>query len=201
MQGDPRRAALRGQVDRGHNTELTDMNMNRLIPPKDCDDLAYWLSCVVWDAIRDAQDAGMTENETAILLDVVARSCARRAGREPLRYIGTRSSDPPDLHERLLDAAMTARGELLPLVETRCVGFGEDDCAGWPRWVSANPDWVSNLAFKLEHDDDESVDYYHREWQWKAFDEDVRDEPSCQPWEMFPERFADPSTWCGAEVL
>ena len=181
------------------------MNMNRLIPPKDCDDLAYWLSCVVWDAIRDAQDAGMTEDETAILLDVVACSCARRAGREPLRYIGTRSSDSPDLHERLLDAAMTARGELLPSGETRCIGFGEVGCDGWPRWVVvdehrqyavalAEIGWIAGtVAIWTEDDGDREPLRCFREWEAADLENEVG---LC---EMFPSVFADPRTWCEAE--
>jgi hypothetical protein len=177
------------------------MNMDRLIPPKGCD-LAYWLSSVVWDAIRDARDAGMSDTDAAVLLDCIARACARQAGRPTHFYIGTRSSDPPDIFDELIAAATAARGELLPQVETRCVGFGEDECAGWPRWILLDAGWVGDLAFSLDDEDDESVDGYYRDWMCKAIADDAEDddEPSCQPWEMYPERFADPRTWCGAEL-
>lgn len=49
------------------------MNMNRLIPPPDCD-LATWLSSVVYDAIRDAKTAGLSDSDASVLLDIIARN-------------------------------------------------------------------------------------------------------------------------------
>lgn len=36
------------------------MNMDRKRPPKDCPDLAFWLSETINDAIRDAKEAGLS---------------------------------------------------------------------------------------------------------------------------------------------
>jgi hypothetical protein len=156
------------------------MNIDRLTPPKDCDDLPYWLSCVVWDAIRDARDAGMSDTDAAYLLDSIARTCARQA----------------DLYRA---TPATVRGALLPCAETRCVGFGEVDCDGWPRWSLTDPDWIANLAVFVEDPDDDSSDYYFREWSSTIDDDDYAPAADAKhpPWEMFPERFADPRTWCG----
>jgi hypothetical protein len=44
------------------------MNMNRLRPPPDCDDLALWLSGVINDAVRDAREAGLSSQEISMLL-------------------------------------------------------------------------------------------------------------------------------------
>jgi hypothetical protein len=47
------------------------MNMNRL-RPTGVKDLALWLSSVIHDAVRDAQEAGMSEGEAHRLLKTIA---------------------------------------------------------------------------------------------------------------------------------
>ena len=46
------------------------MNINRL-RPTGVKDLALWLSSVIHDAIRDAQEAGMSESEAHQLLKTI----------------------------------------------------------------------------------------------------------------------------------
>ncbi len=50
------------------------MHMNRRRPEKG-EDPANFLSGVVWDAIRDAREAGLEETEIHIMLSVIARRC------------------------------------------------------------------------------------------------------------------------------
>jgi hypothetical protein len=50
------------------------MNINRLTP-REGEDLPTWLSGVVYDAIRDAKTAGMSEQEAWMLISIIARSC------------------------------------------------------------------------------------------------------------------------------
>jgi hypothetical protein len=49
------------------------VNTDRLQLPKNCNDLALWLSGVVWDAIRDAKEAGLSDKDAWILLGCVDR--------------------------------------------------------------------------------------------------------------------------------
>lgn len=49
------------------------MNIDRLRPPKDCKDIDLWLSRVVWDAIRDAKEAGMSDASAHGLITIIAR--------------------------------------------------------------------------------------------------------------------------------
>jgi hypothetical protein len=50
------------------------MHMNRRRPAEG-EDLASFLSGVVWDAIRDAREGGLEESEIHIMLSVIARKC------------------------------------------------------------------------------------------------------------------------------
>jgi hypothetical protein len=53
------------------------MHMNRRKPEKG-EDLADFLSGVVWDAIRDAREAGLSEALVHIMLSGIARQCDPR---------------------------------------------------------------------------------------------------------------------------
>lgn len=55
------------------------MDMNRKRPPKDCEDLALWLSGTVNDAIRDATEAGLRRTEAAHIVLSLGRHAARVA--------------------------------------------------------------------------------------------------------------------------
>jgi hypothetical protein len=66
-------------------------------------------------------------------------------------------------------------------------------CAGWPRWELLSG-WYENAGAAFSEDeDDETAVALLREWSFS-------DDGGVQPWEMFPERFRDPSTWCSADV-
>ena len=67
------------------------MNINRLRPVGvKRDDLDIWLSSVVWDAIRDAREAGMDDRHVADLMAVIAKTAAQEAS-----LPGTRKPELP----------------------------------------------------------------------------------------------------------
>lgn len=56
------------------------MNINRLRPTGVAkEDLAFWLSGVIWDAIRDAREAGLSNREAALTLRNISRGTSRDA--------------------------------------------------------------------------------------------------------------------------
>lgn len=97
------------------------MNMNRLIPPPDCD-LTVWLSSVVYDAIRDAKTAGLSDSDASVLLDIIARN--------------TRDSRSVDVRTPKLDAEIDRvnreRSGMAGMQTTRTTTFAIDGVNfGW----------------------------------------------------------------------
>ncbi len=53
--------------------DARSVNINRTRPPKDCEDLALWLSQTVNDALRDCRERGLSDREAACVLLSLAR--------------------------------------------------------------------------------------------------------------------------------
>lgn len=76
------------------------MNMNRLRPTEgDQKDLDYWLSCVIYDACRDAREAGMPERSIHDLLRIITDSL-HPLGRDGVRHDLRKSCEELNKNDR-----------------------------------------------------------------------------------------------------
>jgi hypothetical protein len=94
----------------------------------------------------------------------------------------------------------------------RCTGLGSQICAGWPRCKEWNADWIGFRIGAHEADQADSDEAEGEFRGWESFirqhEEEDNDYSRLEwitsnklpmPWDMYPERFVDPLTWCANE--